>query len=291
MQNQQQLLINLFIKDTLKDKYISYRLINYKDLDLIIEAIQKEITITNIQIIQKLITDTSYKSPLLCSDLICYYYSNNLFTKHYFNLFFIFQNIYQFFKKYPSIILSTYCTAVISVCNNNFYEWNYNIKYSIIWNGNKNNNNNLFYNLKLIFVNLHKLYNQFSYDDRQSIDIPDFLFFLNQFYVVDLNLSNEKRKFFINIAVNTLIKFYQARLKIAIEYDMLWDITQKEWTVLFDKVFSNWNLLYLRHKLFFKKNGQQILEMIYNAQKLAGGRIVLTDKNKNLFLQLLEKLN
>ena len=117
------------------------------------------------------------------------------------------------------------------------------------------------------------------------------LFFLNQFYVVDLNLSNKKRKFFVNIAVDTLIKFYQARLKIAIEYDMLWDITQKEWTVLLDKVFSNWNLLYSQYKLFFKKNGQQILETIYNAQKLADGRIVLTDKNKNLFLQLLEKLN
>lgn len=90
MQNQQQLLINSFIKDTLKKQYISYRLINYKDLDSIIEAIQKEIAMTNIQIIQKLITDTSYKSPLLCSDLICYYYHNNLFTKHYFNLFFIF---------------------------------------------------------------------------------------------------------------------------------------------------------------------------------------------------------
>ena len=226
MQNQQQLLINSFINDTLKEQYISYQLINYKDLDLIIEAIQKELTMTNIQIIQKLIIDTSYKSPLLCSDLICYYYQNNLFAKHYFNLFLAFQNIYQFFKKYPSIILSTYCKALVSVCNNNFHEWNYNIKYSIICNENKNNNN-LFYNLKLIFVNLHKSYNQFSYNNRQSIDIPDLLFFLNQFYIVDFNLSNEKRKFFINIAVDTLIKFYQARLKIAIESDMLWDITQK----------------------------------------------------------------
>ena len=57
-----------------------------------------------------------------------------------------------------------------------------------------------------------------------------------------------------------------------------------------DLDFSNWDLLYDKHKQFFKQNGKEMINIIYQAQDSSLGRRIMDENKKNELLNLIEIL-
>lgn len=306
MQEKQQLLTKLFLNHTLKNSCIFYDLdYLHCHLNSILEQIQQVTQIDKIKILQQLIIDTSYNSPLLCSDLLYIYREKYNLRYNYFNLLLVFKNLYKYITNYALELSPIYlCSLSSTYCMPNTLLQNYDLKYSII---RENNDDDLLHNLKLIFVYLHKAYNQlvnFSVTERdvqdfneminlynrQNIFIPETLFCFYDYYLDDFNLSKSQYKFFFNIITDLIIKNYQKCLEISMHYNKIFFLTEKDWTMFLDKIFSNWDLLYNKHKQFFKQNGKEMINIIYQAQDSVLSRKIMDENKKNELLNLIEIL-
>lgn len=284
LQKSYQLLIDAFINDTLKQTSINYHILN-NDLDLVLDHIKRKLQISKIQILQKLIVDTSYKSLHLCIDLLHIYMNQYNFSQNYFNLFVVFKNLNQFSNKYAQLVFNTYVISFDYIIQNNLV-WNNNVKYSLI---SINNTDNLLYNLKLIFVTIQQLYKHISDSDKIFIHAAEFLFLLRKFYLIDFTLNIKDQKFFFNIIVNIVIESYLVHLKKKNELNDFNIMANINWIILFDIILSNWNLLYDRYKYFFKQNRKEIINELYrNEAYLKKYFWYIVDKD--IIIQLLERI-
>lgn len=284
LQKSYQLLIDAFINDTLKQTSINCHILN-NDLDLVLDYIKQKLQINKIQILQKLIVDTSYKSLHLCIDLLHIYMNQYNFSQNYFNLFLVFKNLNRFSNKYAQLVFNTYVISFDYIIQNNLV-WNNNVKYSLI---RINNTDNLLYNLKLIFVTIQQLYKRISDSDKIFIHAAEFLFLLRKFYLIDFTLNIKDQKFFFNIIINIVIESYLVHLKRKNELNDFNIMANINWIILFDIILSNWNLLYDRYKCFFKQNGKKIINELYrNEAYLKKYFWYIVDKD--IIIQLLERI-
>ena len=284
LQKSYQLLINTFMNDTLKQTSINCHILN-NDLDLVLDCIKQKLQISKIQILQKLIVDTSYKSLHLCIDLLHIYMHQYNFSQNYFNLFLVFKNLNRFSNKYVQLVFNTYVISFNYIIQNNLV-WNNVVKYSLI---RINNTDNFLFNLKLIFVAIQKLYKCTNNSNRIFIHVAEFLFLLRKFYLIDFNLNIKDQKFFFNIIVNIVIESYLAHLKRKNELNDPDIMANINWIVLFDIILSNWNLLYDRYKYFFKQNGKKIINELYQ-NKTYLKKYFWYIKDKDIIIQLLEQI-
>lgn len=251
------------------------------DIDLIIDEILKYPQFnhfTKIQILQQLIIDTSYQLPKLCIIFLYHYfynykndYINNIgdilfrLTKHALNK-----------HQYITDVIAIYGYCLIMVDNNKQ-------KYFLF----KNNEIIPFeYQIKLILISLHKMYYMvsFSKQQRHKIIIPEIILSIFKFYILDLNFTVKNQRLFVNILVDILNHYFTVLQQAYIQNSIK---SMRPWEIFFDFIFSNWHLLYNRHKRFFKMHGKQIIKFCYCTQDLYYCTISNSEK---IFLNLFDEL-
>lgn len=159
------------------------------------------------------------------------------------------------------------------------------IKYSTIRMNDKDNN--LEYNLKMLFIFIHKMYKDIYREKYLPID--ELILGLNNFYLSDFSFSNKDNKLFFNIFVDIFIYNYQLIHEEFNRTNNFWIIENHEWFKFLDKIFSNWHLLYSKHKKFFQTETKKIISML-NTADLMQCNFICNNEEKNIFLRLIDKL-
>lgn len=287
MCNTHEMLIQLFMHNQLQQTNI-YCKIN----DSILEELQQKTAMNKQSILKKLIFDSSYNSPRLCTELICLYSKEYDCSQDYFCIWQVFKNLYKYYKEYTydlyiaymkwlspiSVLYTRYNTIINKIKLNQ-------IKYSTIRINDKDNN--LKYNLKMLFIFIHKMYKNI-YRERY-LPIDELILGLNNFYLSDFSFSNKDNKLFFNIFVDVFICNYQLIHEEFNKTNDFWIIENREWFKFLDKIFSNWHLLYSRHKKFFRIETNKIINML-NTADLMQSNFICNTVEKNIFLQLINKL-
>ena len=94
---------------------------------------------------------------------------------------------------------------------------------------------------------------------------------------------------FFNIFVDIFICNYQLIHEEFNKTNDFWIIENHEWFKFLDKIFSNWHLLYSKHKKFFQTETKEIINML-NTADLMQCDFTYNNEEKNIFLRLIDKL-
>lgn len=256
LEKQDQELIVLFINNQLKNNK-TFKIKTFANIDEILTNIQlysQFKNYTKVQILQKLIFNTSYNLPFICSRLLSIYRQQYFSADTICNMYQIFANLYYHFlhnDDYQESFILDYLL---------FVEKFYPIKrssrpipksYHLL----KNNNT---YEVKNIFVHSHKVFNALSLKTRCGIYGPELILALYHIFNKDFYFSQKEKRTFINIFADILMKTFIAYQNYKGKTD------ERPWIQFFDFLFSNWFLLQEKYKLFLKKDGKQCIQLFFS---------------------------
>ena len=299
-------LIDLFIDNQLHNKNVDHFYI--QSINLILEKIQSYqnfCTLTKIQIFQKLILETSYNSPLLSTNLLSRYYNyvENILLKY---PFYIWQTLINLsIHAFRNIKFSRFDLHYSAI--NFFYDLvhltdivqaerrgkifkkkkipNIHILKYAIFKKDEEDSYNPEYRLKQAIVIIHKIFNKmpkFARIKPFSLCIIYILYY--DYLLSDFNLSKKDLQLYINILIDIAIKSMLAFKK---EPNHIFkDSCNCPWNVIVDLIFTNWNLLWNKHKAYLKKHGKEFInfcfehDVIYNKpnNKLQRTALILLEK-------------
>ena len=284
-------LIYWFVNNQLKDRHLINDFNIYPNINLILEQIKlysKFHSYTKIQILQQLIVDTSKNSPELCIEFILFYCNQYSLINNPFYAWDILKDITQYALKNNKNIadinhIHRHYIFDISDVRDYYKKYFY-------FRSNNDNDIDIKKKIKLVFIILHKMYYMFLFNfnkmQRKLILIPEAILGIFKYYVTDFQFSLKDQRLFANILVDILIKIY-LDLKRLNETKPNCYKFMCPWEIYLDFIFSNWQLLYTRHKYFFNINGKEIIELFYQ-QKLD---YCIVKNSKEIFLRLNDKLN
>lgn len=282
-------LINWFINDQLKDKHLIKNFDIYPNINLILEQIKsysKFHSYTQIQILQQLIIDTSKNSPELCIEFISFYYNKYDLTKNPFYVWDILKDITLYALKNEKSIANIdhiYRCYIFNVGDIQDYDKKY------FYFQNKNDID-IKKKIKLVFIILHKMYYMFLFKfyemQRRLILIPEAILGIFKYFIADFKFSLKDQRLFVNIFADIIIKIYLDLKRLNKMKTNIYKF-RCPWEVYLDFIFSNWQLLYNKHKSFFNINGKEIIELFYQQEF----DYVCVKNSKEIFLKLNNKLN
>ena len=298
--------IQLFINNQLKLHKLNNSIIIDKIDDIIheIQSHSKFNHLSDVQIFQQLIVETSYNSFDICCNLLSiylekYYKQNNKLNT--FNIWTVFKNLFIVVRDKKTCIASIEYAYLIYA--GNLYDlenvrWRkdklqlsiskedfQNMKYSFLRSTNNENDIEEFkIKIKSIFVYVHKFYKTLNQYNQCAMSVPEDLFFLFKSYVVDFNFSFKDYKMLVNILVVIVIINFQA-LKDD-KYPYFQNRYSRGWIGFIDIIFSNWHLLCQKYKIFLKENGKDIILVFskYHALK------EYQQAQRDIFFNLIDKL-